>query len=86
MRHGSPSTSHPSIQYFQSWVSSEKECILKITDGNGTVILDDERSLLKEEPVKQSSSTAPGVNGFFGGGYNGTSSAPVVSTTGLNLN
>jgi hypothetical protein len=60
---------------------------LKITDGDGNVILDDQRSLLKEAPVKLSSSVP--LVGFFSGSsssHMGTSSAQVVPTTGLNIN
>ncbi|MDR3504037.1 MAG: VWA domain-containing protein [Legionella sp.] len=64
--------------------STDGKVHLKITDGNGKVILDDQRSLLKEGPVKQSSS-APLV-GFFSGSNGGTSSAPVVPSSGLGFN
>lgn len=68
-------------------LSTDGKVHLKITDGNGEVILDDQRSLIKEEPVKQSSS-APSVvvRGFFGGNT-GASGTPVVTpTSGLGLN
>ncbi|WP_058535116.1 VWA domain-containing protein [Legionella saoudiensis] len=64
--------------------STDGKVHLKIKDGSGKVILDDQRSLLKEEPVKPNSST-PSVNGFFSGSKGETSSDSVVSTLGFNL-
>ncbi|MFJ1267603.1 VWA domain-containing protein [Legionella lytica] len=66
-----------------SQLSTDGKVYLKITDGNGKVILDDQRSLLKEEPVQKNSSLPAVKSGFFSG--NAKPNAPVVLTASSSL-